>query len=120
MPLCSGYQILLTYQHAHQLMVSRGLRLKLQKLDNECSAALIHYLDHGAVDFQLIPPQVHRQNAAERAIRAWKDHFITILCGYNCNFSMNLWDKLVLQAVLTLNLLRQSNLNPNLAAFAQV
>ena len=33
---------------------------------------------------------------------------------------MNMWDKLILQAVLTLNLIHQSSLNPGLFAFAQV
>ena len=33
---------------------------------------------------------------------------------------MNLWDKLIPQAVLNLNLLRQLNLNPDLSAFARV
>ena len=86
MPSHSGYQILLAHQRTHRLLVSRGLRPRLQKLSNECSAALIHYLDKEAVEFQLAPPQVHHRNAAERAIRTWKNHFIAILCGCNRNF----------------------------------
>ena len=45
---------------------------------------------------------------------------IAVLYGCDRIFPMNLWDKLVLQAVLTLNLLRRSNLNPNLSVFSQV
>ena len=101
-------------------MVSRGLRPKLQKLNNECQAALIHYLDEEVVEFQLAPPQVHRRNIVERPIRTWKKHFIAILCDCDRNFLMNLWDKLIPQVVLTLNLLRRSNLTPDLSAFAQV
>ena len=56
MPTKSGYQILLAYQRAHKLLVSRGLRPRLQKLDNECSEALVHYLDDEDVAFQLAPP----------------------------------------------------------------
>ena len=119
-PSRSGYQILLTYQRMHRLLVSRGLRPKFQTLDNECSAALIHYLDKEAVEFQLAPPQVHHRNATERAIRTSKNYFIDIFCGCNRNFPMNLWDNLILQAILTMNLLRCLNLNPDLSAFAQV
>ena len=63
---------------------------------------------------------MHHRNAAERAMRTWKKQFITILCGCNRNFPMNLWDKIVPQAVLALNLLRCSNLNLNLPVFTQV
>ena len=116
MPSGSGYYILLTYHRDHQLLVSRGLRPKLQKLDNECSVALVVYLDTEAVDFQLALPQVKRGKATERAM--WKNHFIAVICGCNRNLPMNLWSKLVLQAILTLNLLRWSSLKPNLSVFA--
>ena len=33
---------------------------------------------------------------------------------------MNLWDKLIPQTIMTLNLLRASHLNPSLSAYAQV
>ena len=120
MPLRSRYQIVLAYQRAYWLLVLRKLCPKLQKLDNECSAAFIHYLDEEAVEFQLSLPQLHRRHAAERAVRTWKTHFIAILCGCDRNFSIYLWDKLIPQAVLTLKFLRSSNLKPNLSAFVQV
>ena len=71
MPSRTAYQILLAYQRAHKLLVSRGLRPRLQKLDNECDKALVHYLNEEEVEFQLVPPHVHRRNAAERAIRTF-------------------------------------------------
>ena len=60
------------------------------------------------------------RNATERAIQTFKSHFISILCGTNKNFPINLWDKFVPQATLTLNLLRTSRLNPNLSAYSQI
>jgi hypothetical protein len=36
------------------------------------------------------------------------------------DFPLNLWDKLLPQAVLTLNLLRPSRINPQLSAHVQV
>ena len=29
------------------------------------------------VEFQLVPPHLHRRNTAKHAIGIWKDHFIT-------------------------------------------
>ena len=60
------------YQTTHQLLVKRGLKPSLQRLDNEASAALRTYLDDHQIDYQLVPPHVHRRNAAERAIRTFK------------------------------------------------
>jgi hypothetical protein len=72
------------------------------------------------VDFQLVPPGIHRRNAAERAIRTFKNHFIAGLCSVNKNFPIHLWDQLLPQAEIMLNLLRGSCINPKLSARAQV
>ena len=69
------------------------------------------------VQFQLAPPYMHRTNAAERAIRTFKDHFLAGLASMDPNFPMHLWDRLIEQATLTLNLLRPSRLNPHLSAY---
>jgi hypothetical protein len=60
------------------------------------------------VKFQFVPPHVHRCNAAERAIRTFKNHFIARLCSTDKNFPHSLWDRIVEQAIITLNLLRTS------------
>jgi hypothetical protein len=54
---------------------------------------------------QLVPPANHRQNLAERAILTLKNHFKAIIAGVDEDFPMNLWDRLLPQTVLTLNLL---------------
>jgi hypothetical protein len=45
------------------------------------------------------------ENLAERAIQTFKHHFKAIIVGLDNNFPMNLWDRLLPQSVLTLNLL---------------
>jgi hypothetical protein len=70
--------------------------------------------------FQLVPPGVHRANAAERSIRTFKNHFNAGLCSTDPDFPVHLWDRLLDQAVLTLNLMRGSRINPKLSAWAQV
>ena len=50
------------------------------------------------------PPDTHRSNLAERAIQTFKNHFVSILLGVDRSFLIKLWDRLLPQAVLTLNL----------------
>jgi hypothetical protein len=66
---------------------------------------------------QLVPPGNHQQNLAERAIQTFKNHFKAITAGVDNNFPMNLWDRLLPQTVLTLNLLQQSNIAPTVSAY---
>ena len=42
------------------------------------------------------------------------------LCSTYPDFPLNLWDKLLPQCKITLNLLRASRINPNLSAYAQL
>jgi hypothetical protein len=116
----SGPEILAAYKRAHKMLCTAGLRPKLQRLDNECSESLKEFMTAENVDFQLVPPLVHRRNAAERAIRTFKNHFIAGLCSTAKDFPLHLWDRLLPQALLTLNLLRGSRINPKLSAWAQV
>ncbi|KAI2496471.1 hypothetical protein MHU86_18012 [Fragilaria crotonensis] len=116
----TGPCILAGYQVLHARLVAAGLRPQLQRLDNECSTALKQFMSAEDVDYQLVPPNLHRRNAAERAIRTFKNHFIAGLCGVDKNFPLHLWDKLLPQAEITLNLLRGSRINPKLSAHAQM
>jgi hypothetical protein len=71
------------------------------------------------IDFQLTPPHVHRRNAAERAIRTFKNHFISGFSSINTNFPLNLWEKLLPQGLLIINLLRRSRINHPFSAQSQ-
>ena len=59
-----------------QRLADRGHHVEVQILDNEVSADLKKTIvkDWGA-SYQLVPPNVHRRNVAERAIRTFKAHF---------------------------------------------
>ena len=72
------------------------------------------------MSFQLVPPHIHRRNAAERAIRTFKNHFIAGLASTDKLFPLHLWDRLVPQAEITLNLLRNSRLHPHLSAYSHL
>jgi len=73
-----------------------------------------------AIYYQLVPPGIHRRNAAECVICTFKNHFIAGLCTTDPNVPLHLWDKLLPQALITLNLLHTSRSNPRLSAWAQV
>jgi hypothetical protein len=85
-------------------------------LDSEASKLLKDYLDEQYINFQLVPPYCHRSNAAERAIHSFKDHLIAGLCSTDKAFPMHLWDRLLPQAIITLNMLRTSTINPKISA----
>jgi hypothetical protein len=94
MPNRTGPSIIATYKTAIHLFESRGFKPLFQRLDNEASRALQTFMDEEDIDFQLAPPQVHRRNPAECAIRTFKNHVIAGLCSTNTDFPLNLWDKL--------------------------
>ena len=111
--------ILAAYQQVQQKLIQAGLRPKLHRLDNECSQILKDFMIEQEEDYQLVPPGNHRRNAAERAIRTFKNHFIAGLASADPNFPLQLWDRFIQQSYITLNLLRGSRMNPKLSAYAQ-
>jgi hypothetical protein len=102
----------------HQIFKNRGAAPNIYILDNEISNDFKNALKKYNVTYQLTPPHMHRRNAAERAIRTFKNHFLTGLAMCDPNFPVAEWDRLLEQAQLTLNLLRTSRLNPHLSAHA--
>jgi hypothetical protein len=111
-----GNEILRGYQKLYTHLTNRGFKPTTHWLDNEASAALKEYNKSEQVDYQLVPPQVHQRNAAEREIRTWKNHLISGICSTDTNFPLHLWDRLLEQATITLNLLRPACRNTNMSA----
>ena len=70
--------------------------------------------------YQLVEPHSHHTNAADRAIRTFKNQFITGLCTTDKHFPLQSWDRLLPQAKLTLKLLQQLRLNPIFFSEAQL
>eukprot|EP00804_Cyclotella_cryptica_P024291 CCRYP_012551-RA/>CCRYP_012551-RA protein AED:0.46 eAED:0.46 QI:0/0/0/1/0/0/2/0/197 len=71
-----------------------------------------HILGKYNFTVELVPPGCHCRNAAKVAIRIFKSHFLSILAGTDESFPLSLWDRLLSQTEITLNLLRQSNAHP--------
>jgi hypothetical protein len=71
---------------------------KVHWMDNEASHSLKQLLKtQYQMQYQLVPPHIHRRNAAERAIRTFKNHFIAGLCSTHPDFPLRLWDSLIPQ-----------------------
>ena len=117
---CVGISIVNAYTNLLDRLKKSGLKPKLQKLDNEASQALRNYMHEQAIDFQLAPPHCHRRNAAERAIRTYKNHLIAGLATNDPEFPLCLWWRLLRQSEINLNLLRPSRINPKLSMYAQI
>ena len=75
----------------HIYLTARGFKPQLQILDNECSDKLEQFFYNEKVKYQLVPPHLHRANAAECAITMFKDHFIAGLVSTDPSFPMHLW-----------------------------
>ncbi len=114
--------------HADSSMIQANRLLWAQTTQNCKEKPSMHILDNEALmafkaeikkncNLQLVPPDTHRRNLAERAIQTFKSHFIAILAGVDPSFPMNLWDRLIPQAVLTLNLLQQSHEMPTVLVY---
>jgi hypothetical protein len=110
---------------AYELLLARlrksGVVPRKHVLDNEVSTAMKDLIKNKYhMDYELVPPGCHRRNAAEVAIRNFKAHFLSILAGVSDDFPLRLWDKLLPQAEITINLLRQSNATPSISAYAHL
>ena len=62
-------------------MKKHGEAPNIHILDNECSNEMKSAFNEAEVKYQLVPPHVHRRNAAERAIRTFKNHLKQV-CAY--------------------------------------
>ena len=103
-----------------KLICIRGLTPKMNMLDNEGYKVLREYMEEENENFQLVTPHLHRQNAAERAIQTSKNHFISGIVSTHKDFPIHLWCRLLPQAIVTLNLLLPSRINPTLSEYAQL
>jgi hypothetical protein len=116
----SDTEAIRAYTRIYEELTAKGRKPTFQTMENEASKNLKLFLHSNNIQFQLVPPHIHRQKAAERAIETFKNHFVAMLYSTGKQFPNHLWDRLISQAVLTLILLRQSHINPKVLAHAQL
>ena len=95
-----------------------GVKPQVQRLDNETSAALTNYLrDEEDVKMEYVPPDNHRTNKSERAIRDVKNHSVATFATADPNCPFDLWDESIEQGNITINLLRPYGPDPTKSAY---
>ena len=114
--ICTGKLITEAYLNIYNMLKTRGIAPKTFIFDNETSNILLNAFENEGIQYQLVPPHMHRRNAAERAIETWKEHFIAGLSSIHPHFLMIEWDHLIYQGMMTLNFLRNARVNPRLSA----
>jgi hypothetical protein len=108
----SAYEWEKAYDLINQELAPKGFKLKLQTLDNKASVALKNFFTTNGVEYQLVLFHCHRRNDAEREIRTFKEHVVAGLSSVDPDFPLHLWDRLLPQSELTLNLLWRSRQHP--------
>ena len=86
-----GLDLTSAYQKLHRLLTSRGLKPHLNIPDNEFPNVLKSFMREVNEKFQLVLPHIHQRNSAERAIRNFKEHFISGLSITHKDFPLHIW-----------------------------
>ncbi len=95
----SKEELFRAFHDTYNWLVLQGFKPQLRKLDNETS----HEVE-----------ALHCTNPAERAIRTWKNHFLSGMVGLPKSFPIAKWCRLTTQCNATLNMLRPCCQNPRL------
>ena len=72
------------------------------------------------VTYQLVPPDMHWSNAAERCIWTFNNHLMSEPSSTDNRSPLHLWDRLIPQETITLNMLRPLRRNPKMSAHMEL
>ena len=95
----------------------KELHHKIEVLDNVMSIDLKKLFDDLHIKAELVPPNNHRRNIAERMMRTTKNHIIAMFASCDPFFPPEALPYLIPQAEITLNLMRKSNIDPTKSAY---
>ena len=86
------------YNSIMQRLTKKGHQVDVQILDNEVRTEFRKTIvDDWNATYQQVPPNIHRRNIAERAIRTFKAHFISLLAHVDPTFPKVMWDNLLVK-----------------------
>ena len=113
--------------YSHQLLAYKYIMNRLKKWDQHVDLHILYNATSEEykksmknvwkVEYQLVPPNLHLHNATKRAILTFNTHFLAILSGISKESPQSLWDILIEQTKMTLNILQQSTLKPATSAW---
>lgn len=108
------------FQAGIKFFHDKKMSLDIFRLDSE------HYGPHQEVcakhniTIQLVPPDEHRANEAERAIQTWKSCKISMLAGIDPLCPERIFNKINKQCEMVVNLLRRSGVSEHMSAWQQL
>ena len=89
---CKDAEMIRTYDAFLNQLKRVGIVPKKHVLDNEVSENMKNKIrDTNRFNMELVPPECHRQNAVEVAIRNFKAH-LSVLARVSNDFPPSLWD----------------------------
>jgi hypothetical protein len=106
-----------TYKANFNKLAHKGFKPKLNIMDNQATKHIKQFHTEEECKLQLVESHNHRINAVECAIQTFKDAFISTLTTTDCDFLLQLWDKLTPQVINTLNMLRALCIDPTNLAY---
>ena len=110
-------EIQVTHDKVYSCITIRGHEQMFYRLDNEILREIQDLLDQAmGATVELAPPHLHIHRTVERAMRAAKNHLITMLSRSHGNFPLSMWCHLLKQDEITLNLFRASRIHPQSSA----
>ena len=104
----SSKEITSAFERAVKFFGDRGIRHQRARMDNEVSSFFKETVRAMGIQLELVPPDNHRTNPAERDIRTLKNHLVATLATTDPDFPINEWDHILPQVEMTLNMMRGS------------
>ena len=101
-PLLDAFKAGLAFFREH------GVHPRTVRMDNEISDDFRDMAKEENLTLDIVPPNCHRRNKAERGIRTAKNHLIATMANAHPDFPMTAVKHLFAQAEITLNLMRDS------------
>ena len=78
-------------------LTKNSIGSKVFIMDNECSNDLKLSILKNNKKYELVPPNQHRRNAAEKAIRTLKNHLLSGLATCDNDYPVHEWDRILKQ-----------------------
>ena len=101
----SDKEIICAFTELTKDLKTRGLNPIFHVMDNEASTEIKKIINTIYIKYQLFTPGNHRSNNAERFIQTLKKHFIAGFYSVDTDFHLQLWDRMLQQPTISLNLL---------------
>ena len=107
-------QLLKSKKSVEMKVVLLGLINRLTKRDfrpnrwvmyNKCAEIIKDMFGEMKITYHFVPEGTDRRNAAEIAVKTFKHHLIAVILGSDPHFPQQLWDTMLPQCKMTLNIL---------------